>query len=320
MKKLITLVLLFSILSCGTQSVHYPVGTSDATIKLPINNKRIVVLNRVKLPYSVQRNEQIFQPNTTRALDGILNGFRKEVKNRKYFYNVANITDYLKTANGKYPAKLTPEELKGIARDADFVVSLEMFDQAIKDVYTVEIRRQPLGDKTYKEVDFFVGKRTIFFDVGWRLYNANSGVLVDEQTYQEDYFYESEALERIRSTQLLDANFDRELRNLGNRYGKRFAQRVSPTNHYTYREIYTAGNAYLEKGAIEVRSEDWSKAEKQWLRGIRSETKRKKLAKLYHNLAIANEKSGDLEQAKEYAQLAANQHPIGVKTQGIIGY
>ena len=48
--------------------------------------------------------------------------------------------------------------------------------------------------------------------------------------------------------------------------------------------------------------------------------KRKKLAYLYHNLAINEERKGNIEKAREYARLAANQHPVGVKTQSKVGF
>ena len=320
MNKLIY-ILCLGLVACGTTTnVNYPIGTTDAAIVLPESNKKIVTLNRVRLNYTIVNRDGQVTPNSPDALNGSLNGFNQGIQSRKYFNSIAQISDYLNNANGYFPDSLKLEEIKQVARDADFVVALEMFDQQYSDRYTVEIRREEVSEKTYREVDFFVGRRTIYVTLGWRLYSATTGELLDEQVYEEEYFYEAESIRRTNATQLLENNFRREMTNLGNRLGSKFAARISPTNHYSYRTVYTSGNDYLEKGAQHVRAEDWVKAEDQWLKGIKRESKRKKLAKLYHNLAIASEKKGNLEQAKEYAKLAANQHPIGVRTQSIVGY
>jgi hypothetical protein len=318
--KLIAILLIFSAFGCGTQSVYYPTGTSKATIDLPDNNGRIVVLNRVRLGVSVVSDNGFFIPNIKNGMNGALTGFRNEINNRRYFTNVANIEDYKEKADGSFPNKLTASELKNVSRDADFVASLEMLEQRYRDDYTIEIRRENLGDNVYKEVDFFVGKRTVIFNLGWRLYNAKTGEMIDEWETNDEYSYEAESRVRVNATNLLESKYPLELNNLGQRLGRDFATRVSPTNHYIYRNIYTTGNKYLENGAIDVRKEDWENAEKNWLKGVKFEKNRKKLAKLYHNLAMAEEKKGNPEKAKEYAKLASYQHPLGRKTQGTVGY
>lgn len=312
------LLLVFS--SCSTQSVFYPAGTSEAQVSFSANNKQMQLLNRINLRPTEVVNQDFYAPNMPNGLNGALNGFRSEVANRKYFTLNTTLNQYKEIGDGNFPKPLTPEQIQNAAGNADVLVVLEMFDQVYRDDYRIEIRRQDLGNKTYKEVDFIVGKRTIYFKIGWKTYDAKTGTILDEKTYEEEYFYEAESLERDRATQLLNANFPRELGNLGSRFGLDYASRISPTNHFIYRTIYTSGNKWLEKAAIDVRKENWDDAEKEWQRGIKQEVKRKKLAKLYHNLAISAERRGDLAQAKEFAKLAANQHPIGNKTQVAVGY
>jgi hypothetical protein len=41
---------------------------------------------------------------------------------------------------------------------------------------------------------------------------------------------------------------------------------------------------------------------------------------LLHNLAINQERQGNTDEAKRLAAKAADQHPIGVKTQSIVGF
>lgn len=320
MKYLIAIFILISAVACSTVQVSYPVGTTDATIKIDANAKTITTANRIRLSYTATDRIGYSRTNNASALNGAINTLRSELRNRRYFKQVAQVNEFQTNAGSDMANILTVDQQQSVARGADLIASLELFNQNFKDEYKVEIRREPIGDKVYKEVDYFVGVRTINLEIGYRLYDVKAGKVIDEQTYEEQVTYEAESLQRIRATQLLDANFNRELSALGNKYGRVYAARISPINHFKYREIYASGNDYLEKGAVEVRAEQWADAEKFWQRGIKRESNRKKLAKLYHNLAITAEKNGDITQAKEYAKLAANQHPIGAKTQSIIGY
>ena len=178
MNKLLYLLCL-GLFACGTTTnVNYPIGTTEAAIVLPESNKRIVTLNRVRLGYSVISGDGQMTPNSPDALNSCLNGFNRGIQSRKFLNNIAQTTNFQQNANGSFPDTLLLEEIKQVARDADFVVALEMFHQYYSDNYTIEIRRQEIGEKTYREVDYFVGKRTIYVTVGWRLYSASTGKIV----------------------------------------------------------------------------------------------------------------------------------------------
>jgi tetratricopeptide (TPR) repeat protein len=315
-----TITILLS--ACSMQRVSYQTGTSETQMTLPDNNKSVVIINRVRVPNMFQFDNGYATSNSPFAINGAISGLRGELNRRKYFTISANTSTHIKTADGIYPDSLDKSALHGITRTSDIAVSLEMFGQNIRDDYTIEIRKERIADRVYKEVDYYVGRRTIQLTMGWRLYSTVTGEMLDEQTFTDNYYYEGEALSRMAATQLLENNFRREMTNLGAKYGREYAAKISPINFYTYREIYDKGNSFLEKGSVSVRAENWEEAEEIWSKGIKGvgESNRKKLAKLYHNLAVASERKGDLEQAKEYAKLAANQHPIGVKTQSIMGY
>jgi hypothetical protein len=203
---------------------------------------------------------------------------------------------------------------------SDLVISLEKFGQRIEDSYTLEIRKQNLGNSTFREVDYYIGKRKIDVQLGWRLYDTKTGVVIDEWEENDNYFYESEGLTRVRATQLLNANYRREMQNLGNSYGRRYASRISPTSHRQTVALYSAGNDALVEGIQAVRNEQWSEAQHIWERGLKQEVKRKKRAMLLHNLAINQEQQGNNSEARRLAARAANEHPLGAKTQSIVGF
>ncbi|PCJ66857.1 MAG: hypothetical protein COA58_05240 [Bacteroidetes bacterium] len=321
MKKYFIILALFLASCASTQQLSWKTGVSDATIKLPDGAKNLSFLNRVRLTYPYnQTNSTVLNPNIKDVMNGAVNGFRNQIKSQRFLTFFTSSDEFKHTANGTFPSKIGKTEITRVAPGSDVLVSLEMFDQTINDDYTIEIRRVNLGNSTYREVDYYIGKRTVNLKLGWRMYDSKTGELLDEWKQEEKYFYEAESLERIRATNILNSNYKRELTNLGVRYGSLYASRVSPTAHTRSQKFYSDGNDYLKKGISKARAEQWDEAEKIWLQGAQRETKRKKKAMLYHNLAINEERKGDNPKAREYAKLAANQHPIGVETQSIVGF
>lgn len=321
MKWLTPFVFLLVFSSCiSTQQISYKIGSSEATLELPAESKSIALVNRMRLAYNDRNTGQTFFSNNANALNAAINGFGREVNSRRYLQYAYTGNAYLNEAGRQRAEVLNLDQIKQQSQNRDLLVSVFAFDQEFSDSYTIEIRRQNMGGNVYREIDFYIGRRTINFTLGFRLYNAKTGEIVDEQVYEEEHFYESESLERMRSTQLLNNNFNRELTALGDRYGRLYASRISPVNHFVYRDIYPSGSTWLENGSTAARSENWDQAIDQWQTGVNLDKRGKYLAMLYHNLAISAERNGNLVKAKEYAQLAANQHPLGAKTQAVVGY
>ncbi|MDG1046255.1 MAG: DUF6340 family protein [Bacteroidia bacterium] len=313
------LILLATMSSCVTQQrINWETGVTEATIELPPETKSVSVLNRVRLAYSF--NNTGLNPNLPDFMVACINNFKNQVRRQKFMSVSHTQEKYKKRANGQFPDTLTSNEIKSSGIGSDIIASLEMLDQKINDTYTIDIRLENLGNNIYKEVDYIIGKRTIDVKTGWRLYDVKSGTLIDEWEQNKNYFYEAESLDRARATSLLNNNYKRELYSLGADLGRQYAQRISPTKHLRTRNIYASGNIYLENGARAATQEKWDDAQDIWLEGLEHEVKRKKLAYLYHNLAINEERQGNIEKAREYARLAANQHPLGVKTQSKVGF
>jgi tetratricopeptide (TPR) repeat protein len=321
MKKYIFILTLFLASCASTQSLSWQTGVSDATIKLPDGTKNMSFLNRVRIVYPFNHTKStVLNPNVKEIMNGAVNGFRNQIRNQRFLTIFSSSEEFKYTANGSFPTALNQTQIGQIAVGSDILVSLEMLDQAINDAYKVEIRRVNLGNNTYREVDYYLGKRTVDLKLGWRMYNTKTGAVIDEWKQEETYFYEAESLERIRATNILNSNYRRELTNLGSRYGSQYASRISPTAHTIAHKFYAGGNEYLNKGITKARAEQWDEAEKIWLQGSKKETKQKKIAMAFHNLALNEERKGNNLKAREYAKLAANQHPIGVETQSIVGF
>ena len=305
----------------STQNVSWNVAVMEATLELPAGTQTAGLLNRVRIAYPYNANNSTIQnPNVPDIMNGAISGLRSQISVQKYLSIGNPVYDYVHTADGSFPEPLSLADLQQLAGGNDLLISLEMLDQYIADEYVVEIRRADLGNKTYREVDYFIGTRSVNLKLGWRVYDVNTGEILDEWEQAEDYFYEAESRERVRCTALLNQNYKRELNNLGDRYGRRYASRISPTRHMRTLHIYDAGSIALREGAAATRSEQWDEAMGIWVDGLKIEKKRKKRAMLYHNLAIYEERLGKNAKARDYAQMAANEHPLGVKTQSIVGF
>jgi len=318
-KQLLILLVLFSACS-STQQVSYVTGVSDATITLPEGARNVTLLNRVRLGYPYNRSTTVLDPNNPDLLNAAFNTLRSSIKNQSYLRIFSESSSFNQNANGTFPTALSISDLKQVGMGSDMVIALEKFDQRIVDAYTVDIRRENLGNSTYREVDFYIGKRTISVSLGWKLYNTKTGQIIDTWEEQDDYFYESESRTRARATQLLNINYPREMQNLGIRYGSRYASRISPTEYRNTAPLYSDGNEALQKGILAVRGENWDEAQTIWERGVRREVKRRKKAMLLHNLAINQQRLGNTDEARRIAAQAADTHPLGVETQSIVGF
>lgn len=315
------LILLTLLSACATtQRVSYVTGTSKATIELPAGARNVTLLNRVRLGYPYNRSTTVLDPNNPDILNAAFNTLRNGIRQQSYLRIFSESSSFKVNANGMMPAALSTSDLKQVGMGSDLVVSLEKFGQKIEDTYTVEIRREDLGNSTFREIDFIIGKRKIDVTIGWRLYDTKTGEIVDTWEETDNYFYEAEARTRVRTTQLLTNNYRNEMINLGRVYGQKYASRISPTEFRRTEELYSDGNEALRKGIAAVQLENWDEAAKIWERGTKRETKRRLNAMLMHNLAINEQRKGNDGDARQWAAKAADLHPLGVRTQSVVGF
>lgn len=318
---IIAVILLFANGCTSTQNISWEVSQTDAEIQLPANARTITLVNRIRLDYPYnQTNSTVLNPNVPNVMQNALSGVRNQIRSQGFLQVNRTSEIYKLSAPKTFPDLLSPTQIKTAAQGSDLVLCLSMLQQSIVDDYKVEIRRVDLGNNIYKEVDMYIGRRNIPVKLGWRLYDAKTGKLIDQWSKEENYFYEAESRERIRTTNLLNANYQRELNNLGSYFGQLYGTRISPISHRRSLPLYTDGSDYIRKGYLAAISEDWSGAINDWTSGLSKETKAKKKAMLYHNLAVASERLGQNAQARNYAQKAANLHPLGVETQSRVGF
>lgn len=305
----------------STEQVAWRTGITQAEIELPPDAKSIAILNRVRLAYPFNRtNSTVLNPNIPNVVNGALAGVRDRLNSQQHLRIIGTNNNYSVTTNGRFPQQLSVSDVRSVAKGGDLVLVLSMFSHSISDDYKLEIRRENLGNNTYREVDHFIGRRSIPVKLGWRLYDAKTGNLIDQWEQTEEYFYEAESRVRLRATNLLNANYQKELSNLGRKHGLRYASRISPTSHIRSMKIYSSGGSTLAEGSRYARADDWENAVNTWVSGVTSEKKGRVKAMLYHNLAVSAERSGVNIQARKYAKQAASYHPLGAETQSLVGF
>ena len=321
MKYLVYISLALFLAACAsTQRVSWETGTSNGIITLPDGTKNVALLSRVNLSYPPTDPDELRQyTNHPDAVHGLLTGFYNEIYNRRYLNFIGTFYNFQTKANGQFPKGLDLTQVQAASNSADILVSLEMVDQWFEDKYTIDIRKKKMGDNLFSEEDYVIGRRTIKVIAGWKVYNGVTGEVLDSFRTEEDHFYEAEDLERIRVTELLNQNFNRELKNIGLRLGYAYGVRVSPKTHSETRVIYNTGSQDLEDAGMKIRDEKWDEAAEIWKTAVENEKRLKVKAMLYHNLAIYEERRGNIDQAREYAKLAANHHKLGQSTMRVIG-
>lgn len=304
----------------STQRVSYVSGVSETDVTLPEGTKNVTLLNRVRLAYPYDLSSTILDPNNPTVLNKASNEIKRQLRTQSTLSIYNESSSFRHNADGDFPAELTILEAQQVGAGSDLIVSIEKFGQHIADKYTIEIRRQNLGNNVYRDMDLYIGKREIRLSLGCKLYHTKTGAVIDTWQRQETYFYEAEALTRQRVTQLLNINYSRELQNLGFKYGHQFALRIAPTEYKNTVEIYDKGNENLEKAMTAVQLKNWAAAQELWEQGLQYEKNRRKRAMLLHNLAINEKRLGHTDKARSIALRAAEQHPLGVKTQSFVGF
>lgn len=85
--------------------------------------------------------------------------------------------------------------------------------------------------------------------------------------------------------------------------GNAFANRLLPHPELIYRKYYVSGGKNMRSAGFLVRKGQWAKAIAMWERETKSRSLKTR-RKAYYNLAIAEEKAGNLNRAIEYATRA----------------
>ena len=208
---------------------------------------------------------------------------------------------------GTFPDPLSVDQVKKICTDynADALVTIEAFDSDQSRSCSQETRTVKRDGQEITEVYYDADQRVTVY-VGWRMYSAETGTLLDEFRMVEEVHFDAEgaseelAYRNLPSTELMVAD-------LGAITGEAYALRIAPIYLMVDRQYYTGGTTALKLGRDKVRMGDWEGADKHWDVAMTNEKEKIQGRGLY-NKAVAAEVRGDLDKAYELAMEAFNRY------------
>lgn len=212
-----------------------------------------------------------------------------------------------KTGNQMAPP-LPWEEIESICSQygADAVLAIESYDSDIG-VFTSSYQEK------YKDKEGVQQTRTRYraqanlnVTIGWRLYDPKTRIIEDEfSVYLSDSYNATGDTESRAKSSLADPAY--RAFELSYRVGQKYGMRIAPVFVNVQRSFYTKGkDGYKEEMKQAARLADsgnWDEAMEIWT-GLLSRADIKTAGRAAHNLAVAHERIGLLEEALSWAEKA----------------
>jgi len=194
---------------------------------------------------------------------------------------------------------------------ADAIATIESFDSdnAINTRRTEEKKKDKNG-KPYTEVRYNALQRTSV-RMGWRLYDPKTRTIIDEFV-TDDYLERSASGRSERdAVSSLPAQVS-VTRDVAYNVGLEYGARIAPTYVQVHRQYYGKAKGYKDQMSQAVRyarNHSWDRAAAIWKDiEARGGENRKARGRAAFNMAVAAEKSGNLEVALEWANKAWNEY------------
>lgn len=208
-----------------------------------------------------------------------------------------------------FAAPLSWAEIENICRqyDADAVATIETFDS--DNFINVQQRRQKSKDKEGNETVRLVydARQNLKVRMGWRIYDPQSQVILDEFTVLQETDRsatgdsEQQARNRLPAQRII-------VQDVGFLAGEQYGMRIAPVWITVQRPFYTKGKgadkADMEKAGRMAKAGQWKEAAAIWQDVARTAPDPKTAGRAALNMAVANEQSGKLQSALDWAEKA----------------
>lgn len=291
---------------CATSHISMEV-LKPADITLPEDVKTIALVNRFKpekgkgflnVLEGALTGEQIGMD--ANGAEASLQGLTNTLAGSPRFRIVRPATQLEGWGRASFPDPLAPDLVQQICRDnnSQALVTIEAFDSDPRRSCEQKTRRVKRNGETVTEV-YYLAHQWIDVTVGWRLYDAQTGTLMDEFRMNETVAFEATGpSEPLAFLQL--PGKQRMVNEMGRVTGDAYSLRIAPIYLMVARDYYSGGTTALKLGRDRVRMNDWEAAEKHWDMAMTNEKDKIKGRALF-NKALAAEVRGDLETAKDLA-------------------
>lgn len=212
-----------------------------------------------------------------------------------------------KTGNNMAPPLPWPE-IESICQryGADAVLAIESYDTDVA-VFTSSYQEK------YKDKEGVQQTRTRYraqanlnVTIGWRLYDAKTRIIEDEfSVYLSDSYSSTGDTENRAKSNLADPAY--RTFELSYRAGQRYGMRIAPVFVNVQRSFFTKGKGSykdsMKQASRLADSGNWDAAMEIWNR-LTTQADIKTAGRAAHNLAVAHERVGLLEEALKWAEKA----------------
>ncbi len=299
---------------CATSSVNIQILV-PAHINVPSDIQMLALVNRYRpakgegllnVLEGALSGENIGQDR--RSAESALGGLTNALAGSPRFRITRPAIELKGTGRGDFPAPLPDYEVKDICAKANSqaLVTIEAFDSDQSIGITPEQRERKLKSGEVQKYTVFCAVKSIRVTVGWRMYDAYDGSLVDEYRMIETVNFRAEGNTDGQARSNLPRG-ESVTREIGAVTGNRYSQRISPTWLWANRMYYKRGNDFLKAGKTAVKFQNWESAEENW-RSALDDEKLKNQGRAMYNLALAAEMRGELQEALENARLAGQKY------------
>ncbi len=316
-KTVLFLPLLLGLLaSCSTKTTSFSV-LKPAELTFPQHIAKLALLDRSK-PAKGWAN----------VLEGILSGEEIGQDKRSREEAMSGLTNAL-TRTPRFQVRQTGIEMTGTStgmtmpqplpwplvericgdHSSDALVAIESFDtDATVNTSKSESKTKDKDGKEVVTVTWTARLRQTVH-MGWRVYDPKTKTLVDEFTTNDDAERSATGnTEQAARTNLpSQTTVSRDIAQLG---GQHYGSRIAPVYQQVQREFYKSAKDFkdeMKRASRMAESGDWANAERIWQK-IATNKNSKAAPRAAHNLAVAAEVQGNVEEALKRAQSAYAQY------------
>ncbi|WP_235114401.1 DUF6340 family protein [Cyclobacterium qasimii] len=291
-----------------------------AEINVPNKVQRLLIVDRTKpenqgvaIIEGILTGEMPFEVKN--AIDGTLASIHQEL-NTSPRYEIVRANERLIGGlfSQTFPAPLNREMIRSLCDryEADAVLTLEKFssDFVITDK-KVTIKKKIGKDENAKtiEVPGVLVEGLASVQVGFRLYDPESGNILDQHDMGKTNSWSAEAETKAKALLLLIEKAQ-ATRYVGQMAGAAYARRIAPMYIDINRTFYAKSKKFpaLEKGARFAEVNEWEQAIQSWQAGLSLPGDEKTYGKLCYNISLGHEVLGDLLLAKDWAARAYTEY------------
>ncbi|AKP51524.1 hypothetical protein CA2015_2101 [Cyclobacterium amurskyense] len=287
-----------------------------AEINIPNQVQRLLIVDRTKpesqgvaIIEGLLTGEMPFEVKN--AIDGTLASIHQDL-NTSPRYEIVRASERLTGGlfSQTFPAPLNREMVRNLCMryETDAVLTLEKFssDFVITDK-RITIKKKVGKDDNAKtiEVPGILVEGLASVQVGFRLYDPESGNILDQSDLSKTNLWSAEAETKAQAMLLLIEKAQ-ATRYVGQMAGAAYARRIAPMYIDLNRTFYAKSKKYpsLEKGARFAEVNEWENAIQSWQGGLSLPGDDKTYGKLCYNISLGYEVLGDLFLAKDWAARA----------------